>query len=67
LRKTARQDRVNRGVRAAPPVQLDEHCRRDSHRDVPLVRAAERSPHELVTPHSLARACEHRQCLAVEN
>jgi hypothetical protein len=67
VRETTRQNRVDRSVSAATPIQLDEHCRRNSHREVPLVRTAEGGAHELVTLRGLARACEYRQRLAVEN
>lgn len=67
LRETAGQDRVDRSVSAATPIQLNEHYRRNSHREVPLVRTAEGGAHELVTLRGLARACERGERLAVEN
>lgn len=58
LREAACEDRVNGVVRTAASVQLDQDCRRDSYREVPVVRASECSAHELVTLQGLSRACE---------
>ena len=48
-------------------VQLHEHCRWHSHREVPLVGAAERSAHEVMTLQILGWTCERAQRFAVQN
>ena len=67
LREAARQDRIDRGVRAPTAVQLHEHCRWHSDGEVLLVCAAERGTHELMARQVLVWTCERGYRLAVKD
>jgi len=67
LCEAARQNRINRCVGAAAPVQLHKHCRWHAHGEVPLMSAAECSAHKLMTLQIFVWTCERGQRLAVKN
>ena len=67
LREAARQYRIDRSVSAATAVQLHEHHRWNSYREVPLVGASERRAHKLMALQGLVWARECGQRLAVKN
>ena len=67
LSKSTRQDRIDGGVGATTPVQLDEHGRGHTHRKVPLMGAAHRRSHTLMTLQILVWSGQHGQRFAVKD
>ena len=67
LGEAAGEDRIDDGVGAATPIELDEHRRRHAHREVPLVGAAHRRANALMMLRILVRSSERGQRFAVKD